>query len=157
MKLIDLINYHIASKSFTSTALSQARACKSFNNLWYTDTQTLKFNNDLSLTCRCCQSCKSELIAHIFACPSHSQTHDEYHPQITAHFRACRIVNNFLKALELGIYVILSDIESHQGGNQRGNTVTVISGLNVERVLLLLLLLLLLRQTPPPSSEKQKV
>ena len=35
MKLIDWANYHIASKSFSSTALSRAHACKSFNNQWY--------------------------------------------------------------------------------------------------------------------------
>ena len=37
MKLIDWSNYHITSKSFTSTALSRDHACKSFNNIWYTD------------------------------------------------------------------------------------------------------------------------
>ena len=48
MKFIDWANYHITSKSFTPTGLSQAHACKTFSNLWYTDTQAHKFNNNLS-------------------------------------------------------------------------------------------------------------
>ena len=106
--IIDWANYHIASKSFTSTALSRARACISFNNQWYTDAQAHKFNKDLSLTCRCCQSNKSETIAHVIGCPSRAQTHNEYRPQVTAHFRSCRIGNHLPKALELGINVVLS-------------------------------------------------
>ena len=70
MNIIDWANYHITSKSFTSTALSRAHPCKSFNNQWYTDAQAHKYNNNLSPTCRCCQSSKSETIAHIISCPS---------------------------------------------------------------------------------------
>ena len=115
MNIIDWANYHIASKSFTSTALSRAHTCKSFNNQWYTDAQAHKFNNDLSPTCRCCQSNKSETTVHIIGCLSHAQTHDdEYRPQVTAHFQTCRIGNHLLKALELGIDAVLPDTESHQ-------------------------------------------
>ena len=121
MKLIDWANYHIASKLFTSTSLSRAHACKSFKNLWYTDAQAHKFNNDLSPTCRCCQSGKSETIAHIIGCPSCAQTHHEYHQQVIDHFRACRIGDHLFKALELGMELVLSNTESHLGGHQRGN------------------------------------
>ena len=38
-----------------------------------------------------------------------------------AHFRACRIGNHLLKALELGMDVITSDAEPHRGGNCSGN------------------------------------
>ena len=47
MNIIDWANYRIASKSFTSTALSRAHACKSFNNLCYgfitTDPQAIDY------------------------------------------------------------------------------------------------------------------
>ena len=99
MKLVNWANYHIASKSFTLTALSRAHACKSFNNIWCTGTQAHKFNNNLSPTRRCCQSGKSETIAHISGCPSRAQRHNEYRPQVTAHFRACCIGDHLLKAL----------------------------------------------------------
>ena len=121
MNIIDWAKYHITSKSLTSTALSRAHACKSFNNKWYTDAQAHKFNNGLSPTYRCCQSNKSETIEHIIGCPSSVQTHNEYCPQVTAHFRACRISDHLLKALELGIDMVLSDTESHWGENWRGN------------------------------------
>ena len=121
MNNIDWPNYHIASKSLTSTALSRAHACKSFNNQWYTDAQAHKYNNELSPTCRCCQSIKSETIAHIIGCPSRAQTHDEFRPQVTAHFQACRIGDHLLNALELGIEMVLSDTESHRGETWRGN------------------------------------
>ena len=39
MELIDWASYHVASKTFTSTALSRAHASKSFINLMYTDAQ----------------------------------------------------------------------------------------------------------------------
>ena len=117
MKLIDWSNYHITSKSFTSTVLSRAHACKSCNNQWYTYAQAHKFNNDKSPTCRCCQSGKSETITHIIGCPSHAQTHDDYRPQVNAHFRAYCIGNHLLKALELGMDMITSDAESHLGEN----------------------------------------
>ena len=120
MKLINWASYHIPSKSFTSTALSRAHACKSFNNQWYTDDQAHKFNNNISPTCRCCQSRKSKTIAHIISCPSHAQTQDECRLQVTAHFRACCIGDHLLKA-ELGIDVVLSNTESHQGEDWRGN------------------------------------
>ena len=107
MKHIDWANYHIASKSFTSTALSRAHACKSFNNLYGIQT-----NSDLSPTCKCCQSGKSETISHIIGSRSRDQTHDEYCTQVTAQFRACRIGGHLLKALEFGMDVVLSDIES---------------------------------------------
>ena len=122
MNIINWANYHITSKSFTSTTLSRAHACKSFNNQWYTYAQAHKYNTDLSPICRCCQSSKSETVAHIISCPSCAQTHDEYRPQVTAHFQACRIDNHLLKALELGMDVVLSNVESLQGENWRGNT-----------------------------------
>ena len=78
--IIDWANYHIASISFTSTALSRAHACNSFNNQWYTDAQAHKYNINLSPTCRCCQSNKRETIAHIIGCPSRAQTHEEFLP-----------------------------------------------------------------------------
>ena len=98
MNIIDWANYRIASKSFTSTVLFRAHACKSFNNLWYADAQANKYKNDLSPTCRCCQSNKNETIAHIIGCQSCAQTHDKYRPQVTAHFRACHIGDHLLKA-----------------------------------------------------------
>lgn len=42
MELIDWFSHHIASKPFTSTALTRAHASKSFNNLWYTDAQVFQ-------------------------------------------------------------------------------------------------------------------
>ena len=42
-------------------------------------------------------------------------------PQVTAHFQACCIGDYLLKALKLGIEMVLSDTESHQGENWRGN------------------------------------
>ena len=127
MNIIDWANYHIASKSFTPTALSRAHACKNFNNQWYTDAQAHKYNNDLGPTCRCCQSNKSETIAFIIGCPSRAQTHNEYCPQVTAHLQACRIDDHLLKALELGMEVVLSDTESHQwetwSGNEEGSVI----------------------------------
>ena len=121
MNIIDWANYHNASKSFTYTALSRAHACKSFNNQWYTDAQAHKYNNDLSPTYRCCQSNTSETIAHIIGCPSYAQTHNEFRPQVTTHFQACHIGDHLLKALELGMDMVLSDTESHQGETWRGN------------------------------------
>ena len=53
--------------------------------------------------------------------PRSSQTHDEHRPQVTAHFQACRIGDHLLKALKLGMDVVLSDTESHRGENWRGN------------------------------------
>ena len=49
--------------------------------------------------------------------------------QVTAHFQACCIGYHFLKALELGMDVITSDAESHQGDNWRGNA----EGSEIER------------------------
>ena len=126
---IDWPNYHISSKSSTSTALSRAHACKAFNNQWYTDALAHKYNSDLSPTCRCCQSNRNETIAHIIGCPSRAQTHDEFHPQVTAHFQACRIGDHLLSALELGIEIVLSDTDSHRGETWRGN----VEGSDVEQ------------------------
>ena len=122
MKFIDWANYHIASNFFTSTAFSRAHAFKSFNNQQYTDAQAHKFNNNISPTCRCCQPNKSEIIAHIIGCQPRAQTHNEYRPPGNANFRACRIGDNLLKALEPGMDMIKSDAESHQGENWRSNT-----------------------------------
>lgn len=82
MELIDWACYHIASKTFTSTALFRAHASNSFNYLWYVDAQANKFNKDLSQIYRCCQSGKSKYL-HIIAYPSHAQTHDKYRPQVS--------------------------------------------------------------------------
>ena len=95
-----------------SNSTIQSPCMPSFNNLWYTDAQAYKFNNDLSATGRFCRSGKSETIAHIIACPSRAQAHDKYRPRITAHFRDCRIGDNLLKALEQGIEVVCP-IQSH--------------------------------------------
>ena len=121
MNNIDWPNYHIAFKSLISTPLSRAHACKSFNNQWYTDAQAHKYNNKFSPTCRCCQSIKSETIAHIIGCPSRAQTHDEFRPHVTANFQACRIGDHLLNALELGIEMVLSDTESHRGETRIGS------------------------------------
>ena len=123
MNNIDLPNYHIASKSLTSTTLSRAHACKAFNKQRYTDAlaHKHKHNSNLSPTCRCCRSNRNETIAHIIGCPSRAQTHDEFRPQVTAHFQACRIGDHLLNALELGIEMVLSDTESHRGETWRGN------------------------------------
>ena len=121
LNLIDWDNYQISSKAFTSTALSRAHACKAFNNQWYTDALANKYNQSLSPTCRCCQSHKSETIAHIIGCTSRAPTHEEFRPQVTAHFRAHRIGDHLLYALELGIEIVVSDIDSHRGERWRGN------------------------------------
>ena len=62
------------------------------------------------------------MTAHIIACTSRAQTHDEYRLQVTAQFRSCRIGDHPLKALELEIEVALSDTESNQGKYWRGNS-----------------------------------
>ena len=50
---------------------------------------------------------------HIIAYPSRTQTHNKYRPQITAHFRSCRIGGHLLKEIELWIEVVLPDTEPH--------------------------------------------
>ena len=65
----------------------------------------------------------------IIGCPSRVPTYNEYRPQVTAHFWACRIGDHLLKALELGIEVVVSDTKSHRGEHWRGNT----EGSEIER------------------------
>ena len=91
MNIINWANYHIASSHLHLHHYPEPMQAKAS-----TINGMLMSKPINSTTCRCCQSNKSESIAHIIGCPSRAQTHDEYRLQVTAHFRACCIGDHLL-------------------------------------------------------------
>ena len=106
MSLIDYQAMNTELKKFRSSPYAWVHRAKHQGNQWYTEEKACKFDDTISLNCRCCLEGKAKTKQHIVQCKSRATTHERKIKQFTELMRQVEIPNDILKLIEGGIDVV---------------------------------------------------